>query len=116
MKLFEKTASEVYAEFLVGNLVVKRTKWRFSPVDQATEWINRTWYATPRIWCVQVTHEMSRRGWRHLRRDYRTPEHLTTNHATLQLFGKPKKGLEILPPTRDTLELHAIRANYRAKI
>ena len=46
----------------------------------------------------------------------RTPEQPTTNHARLQLFGKANKGLYMLPPIRDALELHAIRANYQAKI
>ena len=37
------TAPEVYAEFMQGNFVVKRTKRRFNqvPADQATEWINK---------------------------------------------------------------------------
>lgn len=47
---------------------------------------------------------------------YGTPEQPTVNHARLQLFGKAKKGLEMLPPTVDALELHAVRANYQAKI
>ena len=44
MKLLEMTAPEVYAEFMQGNFVVKRTKRRFNqvPADQATEWINKT--------------------------------------------------------------------------
>ena len=43
MKLLEMTAPEVYAEFMQGNFVVKRTKRRFNqvPADQATEWINK---------------------------------------------------------------------------
>ena len=43
MKLLEMTVPEVYAEFMQGNFVVKRTKRRFSqvPADQATEWINK---------------------------------------------------------------------------
>ena len=46
-----------------------------------------------------------------------TPEQPTVNHVRLQLFGKAKKGLEILPPTIDALELHTERANYHeAKI
>ena len=45
-----------------------------------------------------------------------TPEQPTTNNARLQLFGKAKKGLEMLLPTRDALELHAIRANYQATV
>jgi len=45
-----------------------------------------------------------------------TPEQSTINNARLQLFGKAMKALEMLPPTRETLELHAIRANYQAKI
>ena len=47
---------------------------------------------------------------------YGTPEQPTINHARLHLFGKAKNSLEILPPTRDALELHAIPANYQAKI
>ena len=44
MKLLEMTTPEVYAEFMQGNVVVKRTKRRFNqvPADQATEWINKT--------------------------------------------------------------------------
>lgn len=44
MKLLEKTAPKVYAEFIDGNFVVKTTKRRFNqvPADQATEWMNRT--------------------------------------------------------------------------
>ena len=44
MKLLEMTAPEVYAEFMQGNFVVKRTKRRFNqvPANQATEWINKT--------------------------------------------------------------------------
>ena len=43
MKLLEMTAPQVYAEFMQGNFVVKRTKRRFNqfPNDQATEWINK---------------------------------------------------------------------------
>jgi len=39
MKLLEKRAPEVHAEFLGGNILVKRTKRRFNqvPADQATE-------------------------------------------------------------------------------
>ena len=47
---------------------------------------------------------------------YGTLEQPTTNHATLRLFSKAKKDLEMSPPIRDTLELHAIHANYQAKI
>ena len=38
MKLLEMTAPEVYAEFMQGNFVVKRTKRRFNqvPADQAS--------------------------------------------------------------------------------
>ena len=41
MKLLEMTAPQVYAEFMQGNFVMKRTKRRFNqvPADQATEWI-----------------------------------------------------------------------------
>ena len=47
---------------------------------------------------------------------YGTPEQHTVDNARLQLFGKGKLGLEMLPPTRDALELHTARANYQAKI
>jgi len=40
----------------------------------------------------------------------------TTSLAKLQLFGKGKKGLDMLPPTRYVLELHAICVNYQANI
>lgn len=36
--------------------------------------------------------------------------------ARAYLFGKAKKGLEMLPPSKDALQLHAARANYQAKI
>ena len=44
IKLLEMTVPEVYAEFMQGYFVVKRTKRRFNqvPADQATEWINKT--------------------------------------------------------------------------
>ena len=32
------------------------------------------------------------------------------------LFSKARKGLELLPPTKDALELHCARADYQAKI
>ena len=47
---------------------------------------------------------------------YGRPEQSSIDQARLQLFGKPKKGLEMLPPTKDALEIHTIRANYQAKI
>jgi len=42
LKITEKTAQEVHAEFLDGSFVVKRAKRRFNqvPADQTTEWIN----------------------------------------------------------------------------
>ena len=43
---------------------------------------------------------------------YGRPEQSSVDQARLQLF----KGLEMLPPTKDALELHTIRANYQAKI
>jgi len=43
-----------------------------------------------------------------------TPEQATVNNARLQLFGKAKH--EMLPPTRDALELHTAHTNYQAKI
>ena len=44
MKNLGNTAPEVYAEFMNGNFVVKRSQRRFNqePADQATEWINKT--------------------------------------------------------------------------
>ena len=44
MKNLENTAPEVYAEFMNGNFVLKRSKRRFNqvPAGQATEWINKT--------------------------------------------------------------------------
>ena len=44
MKLLEKTAPGVNAEFLDGNFVMKRTKRLFNqvPAEQATEFINIT--------------------------------------------------------------------------
>ena len=47
---------------------------------------------------------------------YGTTEQQTVDNARLQLFGKGKLGLEMLPPTRDALELHTARANYQIKI
>ena len=43
MKGLPITAPEIYAEFMSGNFVIKRSKKRFNqvPVDQATEWMNR---------------------------------------------------------------------------
>jgi len=43
MKLPKKTIPEIHAEFLDGNIVVKRTKRRYNQVlaDQAIEWINK---------------------------------------------------------------------------
>ena len=42
---------------------------------------------------------------------YDTPKPPSINHARLQLFGKANKGLEMVPPTRDAVDLHAIPAN-----
>ena len=47
---------------------------------------------------------------------YGRPEQSSVDQAMLQRFGKAKKGWEMLPPTKDALELHTIRANYQAKI
>jgi len=47
---------------------------------------------------------------------YGTPEQPTTKHARLPLFGKAEDDLEMLSPTRDTPEFHAIRRNYQEKI
>ena len=45
---------------------------------------------------------------------YGRPEQSSVDKARLQRFGKAKKGLEMLPPTKDALELHTIRANCQA--
>ena len=44
MRRLETTAPEVYAEFMNGNFVVKRTRRCFNQVsaDQSTGWVNRT--------------------------------------------------------------------------
>ena len=47
---------------------------------------------------------------------YGTPEQPAVDSAILQLFGKAKLGLEMLPPTRDALDIHTARAKYQAKI
>jgi len=47
---------------------------------------------------------------------YGSPGLQTIDSARLNMFSKAKTGLELLPPTRDALELHAQRANYQAKI
>jgi len=47
---------------------------------------------------------------------YGTLKQRTINHAKMSLFGKAKKGLELLPPTRYALELHAIHSNYQTKV
>ena len=47
---------------------------------------------------------------------YGIPEQQTVDNARLQLFGKSKLGLEMLPPTRDALEFYTARATYQAKI
>ena len=54
VKLLEMTASEVYAEFMQGDFVVKRPKRRFNqvPADQATQWINKTCKMQNGIICI----------------------------------------------------------------
>ena len=47
---------------------------------------------------------------------YGRPEQSSVDQARLHLLCKAKKGLEMLPPTKDALERHTIRANYQAKI
>ena len=47
---------------------------------------------------------------------YGTPKQPTINHTRLHLFGKAKKGLKVLPPTRDVMDLHAMCANYQSSI
>lgn len=46
---------------------------------------------------------------------YGTPEQ-TIDNVRLQHFSKAKLGLEMLPPTRDDLELHTACTNCQAKI
>lgn len=40
----------------------------------------------------------------------------TVDSVSLQMFNKAKKGLELLPPTYNDLELHVERVNYKAKM
>ncbi|XP_071479491.1 uncharacterized protein [Diadema antillarum] len=47
---------------------------------------------------------------------YGTSIQANVNSARLHLFGKAKKGLEMLPPRKDALQLHVERANYQAKV
>jgi len=47
---------------------------------------------------------------------YGTPDKESVDAARVHLFGKAKQNLELLPPTKDALELHVKRANYQAKI
>ena len=47
---------------------------------------------------------------------YGTPEQPNVDNARLQLFGKAKLGLEMLPSTRDALERHTACINYQANI
>ena len=49
---------------------------------------------------------------------YGSPELQTVNSVRVSMFSKAKAntGMELLPPTRDALELHVQRANYQAKI
>jgi hypothetical protein len=47
---------------------------------------------------------------------YGSPGLQTVDSARLNMFSKANTDLELLPPTRDALELHVQRANYQAKI
>jgi len=47
---------------------------------------------------------------------YGVPAQPSVDQARFHVFGKAKKGLDLLPPTRDALDLHSKRANYQAKI
>ena len=44
------------------------------------------------------------------------PYKSNVNDTRMKLFGKGKNSLDMLPPTRDALDLHTVRANYQAKI
>ena len=44
---------------------------------------------------------------------YHSPDQAMVNQARCQLLDKVKKGLELLQPTRDALELHSMCANYQ---
>jgi hypothetical protein len=44
------------------------------------------------------------------------PTLISVEKALVQLFGKTRKGIDILPPTRDALEIHGVHANRQAKI
>ena len=43
-------------------------------------------------------------------------EHANVDSLRFNLFSKARKGLELLPPTKDALDLHSKRAEYQAKI
>ena len=47
---------------------------------------------------------------------YGSPELQTVNSVRVSMFSKAKAGMELLPSSRDALELHVQRANYQAKI
>ena len=47
---------------------------------------------------------------------YGVPTQTDVNQARLHLFVKGRKELDMLPPTRDALDLHCKRANYQARI
>ena len=47
---------------------------------------------------------------------YGVPTQTDVNQARLHLFVKGRKELDMLPPTRDALDLHCKRANYQACI
>ena len=47
---------------------------------------------------------------------YGVPTQTDVNQARLHLFVKGRKELDMLPPTRDALDLHCKQANYQARI
>ena len=47
---------------------------------------------------------------------YGVPTQTDVNQAKLHMFVKGRKELDMLPPTRDALDLHCKRANYHARI
>ena len=69
-----------------------------------------------------LLHSVGRDGSLHLVEEfvcrlYNAPDpHGGIDKACHDMFVKGKKALEMLPPTKDALELHCSRSNYQAKI
>ncbi|MES9879848.1 MAG: hypothetical protein ABW185_03105, partial [Sedimenticola sp.] len=83
MKGLAATAPEVYAEFMAGNFVVKRSNKRFNqvPVDQATEWMNRMCKISNGI--IGITRNDTARD----RFCATWAERSNVSHATKSLYG-----------------------------